>query len=140
MTYRKLLVLLFFCLLYLIFSQHIDFYTSNKDPLLKELHKQLSQLHPKFENISINEGNKTYTINKKKIFICLKDEYGRYYNRNHLVYVILHEYSHVLCDEWDTDSHGEKFWIIFDGLLEDASSAGLYDSSIPVLENYCGHH
>lgn len=136
---KHLLMIVLVCLLYLIFCRNIDYYLTHQDPLLMELQKQLTGLHPKLKNITIQEGRKTYTINKQRVFVCLKDEYGRYYNRNMLVYVICHELSHVINDEWDVDSHGEKFWRIFDDLLKQAEAEGLYDPSIPLLENYCGH-
>jgi len=107
-----------------------------RDPLLDELKKQLSVIHPKFKNVELFEGKKSYTINKKRVFVCLKDSKGRYYNRNMLCYVILHEYAHMLCDEV---GHTTKFFNIFDDLLDKAASAGLYNPSIPPLTDYCGH-
>ncbi len=114
---------------------NIEHFTS-RDPVLDKLKTQLSVLHPKFQNVELYEGNKSYTINKKKVFVCLKDENGRYYNRNMLAYVILHEYSHMLCK---SIGHTAEFDSIFDDLLAKASRMGLYDPSIPPLENYCGH-
>jgi hypothetical protein len=109
---------------------------TTRDPVLDELKMQLSDLHPMFRNVSVYSGEKSYTINKQKVFICLKDKYGRYYNRNMLCYVILHEYAHMLCDEV---GHTTKFMKIFDELLERATQKGLYNPSIPPIENYCGH-
>jgi hypothetical protein len=107
-----------------------------QDPVLRELQRQLSQLDPKFENVEIYEGDKSYTINKRRVYICLKDEHGRYYDRNMLAYVTLHEYAHILCDEI---GHTDKFFSIFQSLLEKAEEMGYYDSSIPLLMDYCGH-
>lgn len=112
---------------------------STNDPLLDELKDQLKNLRPEFNNVELYEGNKSYTLNKKKVFVCMKDNKGRYYNRNMLVYVILHEYSHLLCDEIDDVSHGAKFHSIFQQVLKEASAHGLYDPSIPPLTEYCGH-
>jgi hypothetical protein len=110
-------------------------YTS--DPILLELHKQLAILDNKFKDVDIYEGDKSYTINKKKVYICLKDEHGKYYSRNMLVYVILHEYAHILCDEI---GHTDKFFDIFQKLLAKASASGIYNPSIPPVKNYCGHN
>lgn len=114
----------------------VEDYFVPDDPILRELRKQLAVLHPAFENVRIYEGTKSYTINKRRVYICLKDENGRYYPRNALVYVILHEYAHILCDEID---HTEKFFAIFRSLLEKAAGFGLYDKTIPFIKNYCGH-
>lgn len=111
-------------------------YFQNKDPLLDELKKQLSVIDPKFQDVELYEGDKSYTINKKHVYICLKDKHGRYYNRNMLVYVICHEYSHMLCPEI---GHTKKFFSIFDDVLKRAANLGLYDPNIPPLTDYCGH-
>lgn len=79
-------------------------------------------------------GDKSYTINKEKIYLCLVDEKGDYYDLNTLVYVVLHELSHVLCDEI---GHTEKFHYIFKELLQQADKAGVYDPSVPIIANYC---
>jgi len=122
-------------IIYLLYP-HIESYVQPQDPLLAEIKNQLAELHPKFANVELYEGNKSYTLNKKRVYICLKDPHGRYYNRNMLVFVTLHEYSHILCDEI---GHTDKFFKIFHQLLEEASKRGLYDPSIPPLKNYCGH-
>ena len=64
------------------------------------------------------------------------DEDGDYYHENMLIYVILHELSHVICDEI---GHTDKFHRIFDAVLEIATADGLYDPSIPVIRDYCQH-
>lgn len=136
MKYKSLICCLLpaiFLLFYIYFSVERFVYG---DPLLEELQEQLSVLHPKLRNIKLYVGNKSYTINKKHVYICIKDEHGRYYNRNMLVYVICHEFAHVLCDEIN---HTEKFFLIFEDLLNKATEHGLYNPSIPPLKNYCGH-
>lgn len=84
--------------------------------------------------ISLHRGDKSYTINKENIYICLKDENGQYYDENMLIYVLAHETSHVLCDEI---GHTEKFHIIFDALLDKLSQAEIYNPSIPIKTDYC---
>ena len=51
-----------------------------------------------------------------------------------LVYVGLHELAHVLCDEI---GHTDKFYAIFDKLMDKAEEIGVYDRNIPVVDNYC---
>jgi len=133
---ETLLFISLLCLTYFLFCRQLDYYMSPTDPLLNELKTQLAVLHPKFEHVELYQGDKTYTINKKKVYVCLKDKNGLYYNRNMLVYVICHEYAHVLCDEI---GHTKKFFSIFDDLLNQATKKGLYDPSIPPLSEYCGH-
>lgn len=86
------------------------------------------------KNINFYRGEKSYTINKKKVYICLKDENGNYYDNNTLIYVIAHELSHVICDEI---GHTEKFHHIFETLLKKMDEEGLYNSKIPIKHDYC---
>ena len=76
----------------------------------------------------------SFTINKSRVNLCLKDKEGNYYDDNMLMYVALHELAHVMCDEI---GHTDKFHEIFDKLLEKAAAYGIYDPSIPPISNYC---
>lgn len=104
------------------------------DPILVELKELLCEIFPEINNTILLRGEKSYTINKSRIHICLKDEKGDYYDKNMLIYVILHELAHVLCDEI---GHTAKFHTIFKQVLEKAVKAGVYDDSIPPIKNYC---
>lgn len=104
------------------------------DPVLQSVKRELAEVHPIVNDLSFYEGDKSYTINKQKVFMCLKDENDEYYNKNMLYYVALHEIAHALNDEI---GHTEKFHKIFDELLERATELGIYDPSIPPIPNYC---
>jgi Zn-dependent peptidase ImmA (M78 family) len=86
------------------------------------------------DKIPISKGEKSYTINKEKIYICLKDEHKRYYSENMLIYVILHEIGHVLCD---SQGHTEEWRIIFEALQEYAKERGFWNAREPIINNYC---
>jgi len=134
---------------FLIWYQFEEFQLQN-DPKLKELKQiieplfidkkkyegYLSNLNNEniMEKVSLYKGNKSYTINKEKIFLCLKDENDEYYDTNFLVYVLLHELSHVICDEI---GHTQKFEDTFKELLDEAVKKGVYDQSKPIISNYC---
>jgi len=134
-TFKQLLILLLcICILHYLF-ENIEYFTA-RDPVLDELRTQLSVLDPSFSNIELFEGDKSYTVNKKKVYICLKDQNGRYYNRNMLAYVTIHELAHMLCT---SVGHTKEFFDIFDDLLSKAADLGLYNPSIPPLDDYCGH-
>ena len=132
---RLLILLLVILFLYFTIFRQIDHFVRSRDPVLNELKQQLAMMDPNFGNIELYEGNRSYTINKKRVYICLKDENGKYYNRNMLIYVICHEYAHILCDEV---GHTKKFFQIFNQVLDQATQAGLYNHKIPLLDNYCG--
>lgn len=105
-----------------------------QDPMLHIIKNKLRITFPDIDSVVLLEGEKSYTINKEKVYLCLKDKDGKYYNENMLVYVTLHELSHVRCDEV---GHTEKFHKIFEEVLDTATKNGLYNPSIPIIQDYC---
>ncbi len=104
------------------------------DPMLLDLKATLQPVFPDLDNVILLRGKKSYTINKKRIHMCLKDENGNYYDKNMLTYVLLHELAHVRCDEI---GHTEKFHHIFEQMLSVAEKNGVYNSNIPTIKDYC---
>ena len=143
--------LLIFIVGWVIYNQIHENYI-NDDPKLKELRETLEDffesktnwkeplkiLNEKniMKNIKLYRGEKSYTINKEKVYICLKDENGNYYDDNTLIYVIAHELSHAICDEI---GHTEKFHRIFEALLVNMEEQGIYNSKIPIKQDYCNN-
>ena len=138
-------------ILYLIYTQYLD-ESESKDPVL---HHVINKVRPIFnqnkyyegylspmngknilKHIRFYEDDKSYTINKHKVYMCLKDENGKYYDENMLIYVLLHELAHVICDEV---GHTPKFNKIFDELLNEAIKLNIYDPSKPLIRDYCLH-
>lgn len=132
-----ILIVAFLSLLYFLFwrKRERDTYKFY-DPKLDELRERLSVAIPEIRNISLSGSNKSFTINKEDVYICTKDEHGKYYDDNMLTYVLLHELAHVLCNEV---GHTDKYREIFRGLLHRAHEAGLYDPDKPPLDNYCNY-
>jgi hypothetical protein len=122
------------------------------DPMLHELRRSVSPLFAKdkkyvgilepingrnvMDEIGLYRGNKSYTINKEKVFLCLKNDKNEYYNKQVLLHIILHELSHVINDEI---GHGEKFHDIFDALLAEAVKCGIYDPNVDIPLDYCAN-
>jgi len=79
-------------------------------------------------------GEKSYTINKSRVYLCLKDENNKYYSINMLIYVLAHEYSHVICN---SIGHTDEFHAIFEQLLVELADAKIYDPSQKIIPDYC---
>lgn len=107
------------------------------DPMLYTLKEVLKPVHPVISQLKLYKGDKSYTINKQKIFLCLQDNNGEYYPLNMLMYVLLHEIAHLLNDK--DVGHTPAFHEKFDELLDRATELGIYNPSIPVIQNYCNH-
>jgi hypothetical protein len=116
-------------------SSSIEDYNSQKDPMLKKLKDTLSPIDPRIKDIKLYAGKKSYTLNKDKIYLCLYDENGKYYEFNTCIFVLLHEISHLF--NKDDIGHTAKFNEIFEDLLIRATKAGVYDPTIPPIDNYC---
>jgi len=109
--------------------------SDDNDPKLGEFMKKLKNVDPEAAaKIKISRGKKSYTINKKLVYICLYDKNGKYYDDNILTYVSLHELAHVKNKEL---GHTEKFMEIFKELLARAEKLGYYDRSKEIPDDYC---
>jgi hypothetical protein len=86
------------------------------------------------DNITFEEGFKSFTENKQRVTLCLRNQHGDLYDQNSLMYVALHELAHVVNDELQ---HTAKFRRIFDALLKHATANGLYDPTQAFVRNYC---
>ncbi len=107
---------------------------TQEDPMIVEIHGLLSVVDPEAANsITIKKGEKSYTVNKKHMHLCLLNEEGNYFNKNMLMYVALHELAHVKCK---SIGHTPEFHQIFDELLEKASRIGVYNPEIPPVSDY----
>ena len=65
---------------HIIYKQVECYYTS--DPVLNKLKDTLCVLDHRLKDIQLYPASKSYTINKKNIYICMKDKDGQYYNTN----------------------------------------------------------
>jgi len=129
-----ILVILFLLWIWFLCKRQEDF-DLQADPKLFYIREQLKQLEPDVvPRLRFYRGKKSYTINKQKVYLCLKDQHQNYYNDNMLMYVAIHELAHVLCPEI---GHTQKFHDIFQQLLDRAEQIGIYRSDLPIDKDYC---
>lgn len=119
--------------IYMIYNNLKEYYQQDL-PKLNKLTEKMEGIHEKLDDVTVVPANKSYTINKSKIHLCMKDKNGSYYDDNMLTYVLIHELAHVISD---SIGHTPEFYENFDQLLLKAEEMGIYDSSKPPLENYC---
>ena len=132
-TEGLLLSIIIVLLIYIFYIKIYEYYSS-KDIKLQSLKDKITNVFDNFKKIKVYKSTSTsYTINKKKIYMCLKDKEGNYYDDNTLIYVLLHEYSHTLCTDI---GHTEQFDKIFKEVLQKAIHYGIYDGSEP-KSDYC---
>jgi predicted metal-dependent hydrolase len=117
---------------YLISKQARENY-SQYNPIIQTLKDEILTCFPELIHLQVYEGNKSYTINKEKIYLCIRDKYNNYYNKNVLMYVLLHEIAHTLCTDV---GHTPQFKEIFEILLQRAKEANIY-SHVEIPKDYC---
>ena len=116
-------------------KKKLEFFINSKD---KKWTGRLEVLNNRqiLNEIKLYVGSKSYTINKTRVYLCLKDPNNKYYDDNSLMFVLLHEISHVICN---SIGHTDEFHKIFAQVLIEAEKVGIYNSNIPMIKNYCGH-
>lgn len=88
------------------------------------------------KKLKLCKGSTSYTIDKNTTYLCVIDENtGKYYEKNMLMHVFLHELAHVICDEI---GHTKLFDDIFKQLMDESHDFGIYDKYAPLLADYCG--
>jgi predicted metal-dependent hydrolase len=96
----------------------------------------VKQVYPPAEQLHIAPGSESVTIEKRKIFLCLRDKQGVYYPFDVLLYVLLHELAHVVSKSY-SPSHNKEFKDNFEALLQRARDYGYLLKITHVPENYC---
>lgn len=128
-------------ILLLVFILFVGFHYKNRecymDPMISQLKSELKVLDPRVSSIEFSAANESYTEDKEKIFLCLKDENGNYYPHNFLIEVAIHELGHVFCPVVDPDHESKQCQDIYNSLLNKATKLGIYDPTQPIVTEYC---
>lgn len=128
----------------LILSDYL--YAHKNEPQNKHYEQYIDLLHDKAKNIIIVESTldsvyTSYSVNKgEQIVFCLRSRRlpNNLHDVNLLMYVVLHEISHVACPVYD--NHGPLFREIFAFITKTAIHLGLYKKIdfVNHNEDYCG--
>lgn len=103
-----------------------------------EFKHESDNLKYRYDPGHFEEGKRSFTVSKgRKISMCLRNESGKLYSDNTIMFVLLHELSHVAIN---THDHTPEFWDTFGRILKEAHLFGIYN---PVNyatnpEKYCG--
>jgi len=124
-------------------SNHL--YEKRDEKEYKEFKPYIEQFNNRIKNVTILESTDdgvytSYTVNKgEQIFLCVRSRKikDKIHDINLMMYVVLHEISHVACPEYD---HTPLFKKIFAFLSNEAIKLNMY-SKIDFFkhpEEYCG--
>ena len=131
MSYLTVIVLSIFAIISLKFPIQENYQDDKLDSLVKDIKKVFSMrkgvddkdteilkelsLDKVINNnaLTFDGHDESYTINKKKVHICMKDENDKYYEDDMLMYVLLHELAHCKCK---SIGHTDEFHGILDNI------------------------
>ncbi len=134
---NDILTLLFLMIGFTMLAIYFNRFESYADPLIMQIRSDLIQVDPRASNLSFAASDRSFTDNKTKVYLCLKDDDGKYYPYNMLMYVALHELAHAISKTEDPQHEGKEFLENFEYLLKVAEQKGKYDPKIPLVMNYC---
>jgi hypothetical protein len=107
------------------------------DPICAEIHRRLIRVDPRAQKLSIKGSNQSFTEDKLRVYLCLYDENGQYYDMNMLMYVAIHELAHAISEQVDPGHKTDEFKNNFKMLLDKAQAVGVYDKKLPLNYGYC---
>jgi hypothetical protein len=114
-------------------------YYNEDHPILNEISRRFSVLNPKYGDIPLKTGSKSYTEDKSAITLCIVNpKTKQFYDINVLMYVALHELSHCITKADGSESHGDEFKENFTMLLNEAAKKHVYDPTKQIPATYCG--
>lgn len=123
----------------------IDYvYDHRNDENFVKNKEYIEQLHDRIKNVVISESSAdssytSYSINKgEQLVFCLRSKYNNsFHDLNLLMYVVLHELSHVGCPEY---GHGPLFKKVFAFFAECGVKCDVYKKIDfgEKPEEYCG--
>jgi len=79
------------------------------DAMLNKLRLDAIKIEPRSTEIEFFTSDESYTEDKKRIFLCLKDSEDKYYEYNHLLQVLIHELAHAFTDVIDKEHKTPEF-------------------------------
>lgn len=106
--------------------------------------KDARTLADKFDGAQTSEGDPntaytSYTVQKAKIVLCLRQKGGAFVTKNVIMYVAIHELAHIMTPSM---GHTSEFWMNNRKLLACAEQMGLYQPQdyAKSPQPYCGIH
>ena len=140
MSYTKLNISILVCLLLLVASVCVMQSHPKEcfiEPMLEKLRQDLIKLDNGASRLQFFSGDESYTEDKERVYLCMKDENGKYYSYNTLIAVGIHELAHALSPVIDPEHTSKEFNEKHEELRKRAEEMGLLNVDDPVPHGYC---
>jgi hypothetical protein len=126
-------IFLIFCLIY--FNRHPG--PCKIDLILEKLKKDIIKIEPRASRLKFAPSNESYTEDKERIFICMKDENNEYYSYNMLLSVMIHEIAHAFCNIIDKEHITPEWNSLHEFYRQKGAKLGIFDPNLPPIAGYC---
>lgn len=84
----------------------------------------LKENFPSSMNIGGKKPDSSFTLNKKNMAICLRDDHTKqFHDINDIMFVCIHEMAHIINP---TYGHPKSFWLYMKFLLHESVEIGIY--------------
>lgn len=133
-------ILILFVIVICYFTIFVNRVTLYDDPLIFKLKSDLIKIDDRTRFINFYASDQSFTEDKKRIYLCLRDRNNNYYPYNMLIYVACHELAHAFSSTIDNSHSSQEFLENYRNLLTKAYELGLYDPDEPIVEQYCKYH
>lgn len=107
------------------------------DPILEKLRMDAIKIESMSNLLDFYPSDESYTEDKKRIFLCLKDTKGKYYDYNHLIQVLVHELAHAFSTVVDKQHKTPEFNNLHTKYRSIAIQKNLLDPADGVPSDYC---
>lgn len=119
--------------------------THSIPPNMRDAAERITRLYrPKSlsENVFRKDEHTSYTLNKgQEVALCLRDGADQHFEPiNKLMFVLLHEISHVGAKSSSEGKHNREFWDVFAFIYQRAIALGIYkyEDYNTRPQTYCG--
>lgn len=132
-----IIIFIFIITVILLYKYIYDKYNDN-DPILIKIKRRILPIEPRIADVELyTSPTESYTEDKKRIYLCLKDQNGKYYDMNTIMGVVLHELSHLFSPVIDPNHNTSEFNELHSHYIKLAIKYGIYDPNIPFPNTYC---
>lgn len=107
------------------------------DAILNRLISDAIKIEPRSETLEFFPSDESYTEDKRRVFLCLKDGSGKYYNYNHLIQVLIHELAHAFTEVIDKEHKTPEFNNKHNEYRQKAAELNLVNLDDRVPHSYC---
>ena len=83
-------ILLFVCFMFLLYIYfNMNKIETYQDPLITRIVEDLIKVEPRVKDLHFEASNESFTEDKKRVYLCLKDENGQYYDYNMIMFAYM---------------------------------------------------